>query len=112
MTPDYIVIGAGSSGCVIVNRLSADPSVRVLLIEAGDSGEEDAFVTTPGRWSSLMGSQYDWSYVTEPEPGLSNRRIATPRGKAHGGSSAINAMVHIRGHRLCFDAWRARGNAG
>jgi len=112
VTPDYIVIGAGSAGCVIVNRLSADPSVRVLLIEAGDSGEEDAFVTTPGRWSSLMGSQYDWSYVTEPEPGLANRRIATPRGKAHGGSSAINAMVHIRGHRLCFDAWRARGNAG
>ncbi|HZM94139.1 MAG TPA: FAD-dependent oxidoreductase [Vicinamibacterales bacterium] len=110
--PDYIVIGAGSSGCVIVNRLSADPTVRVLLIEAGDSGEEDTSVTIPGRWNSLMGSPYDWGYVTEPEPGLANRRIVTPRGKAHGGSSAINAMVHIRGHRSCFDAWQARGNAG
>jgi choline dehydrogenase-like flavoprotein len=92
--------------------MSADPSVRVLLIEAGGSGEEDASVTTPGRWTSLIGSQYDWNYVTEAEPGLANRRIATPRGRAHGGSSVVNAMVHIRGHRRCFDAWRARGNPG
>ena len=84
----------------------------MLLIEAGDSGEEDAAVTTPGRWTSLMGSQYDWSYVTEPQPRLVNRCIATPRGKAYGGSSAINAMVHIRGHRGCFDRWRAGGNPG
>ncbi len=59
-----------------------------------------------------MGTQYDWGYVTEPEPGLMNRRVDTPRGRVWGGSSAINAMVHIRGHRSCFDAWRARGNAG
>ena len=110
--PDYIIIGAGSSGCVVANRLSADPSVRVLLIEAGVSGDSDPAVTTPGRWTSLMGTQYDWGYTTEAEPGLAGRRVGVPRGKAHGGSSAINAMVHIRGDRRCFDEWDALGNRG
>lgn len=110
--PDYIVIGAGSSGCVIVNHLSADPDVRVLLVEAGTSGEADAAVTTPGRWVSLMGSRYDWGYSTEPEPALENRPIGFPRGKAFGGSSAINAMAHVRGHRRCYDRWEAAGNPG
>jgi choline dehydrogenase len=110
--PDYVVVGAGSSGCVIVHRLSADPSRKVLLLEAGTSGEGDPAVTTPGRWVSLMKSAYDWGYETEPEPGLEYRRIAWPRGKAHGGSSTINAMAHIRGHRASFDRWRERGNPG
>jgi choline dehydrogenase len=84
----------------------------VLLLEAGSSGETDPQVTTPGRWASLCGSPYDWNYTTGEEPGLAQRRISVPRGKVHGGSSAINAMVHIRGHRDCFDAWQALGNPG
>jgi choline dehydrogenase len=110
--PDIIVVGAGSSGCALVHRLSLDPSIRILLLEAGVSGEADPAILTPGRWASLLGSSYDWRYTTEPEPGLVGRRIAVPRGKAHGGSSAINAMVHIRGSRSCYDGWRARGNPG
>jgi choline dehydrogenase len=109
---DYIVVGAGSSGSALVHRLSLDPSIRVLVLEAGVSAEQDPAVLAPGRWVSLMGSSYDWNYATEPEPGLDGRCIAVPRGKAHGGSSAINAMVHIRGSRSCFDGWHALGNPG
>src|SRR5688500_10711915 len=109
---DYIIVGAGSSGGVLANRLSADKSVRVLLLEAGGPTGDDPSISTPGRWVTLLGSRFDWGYTTEPEPGMQNRRIAFPRGKAIGGSSAINAMVFIRGHRLCFDRWKELGNAG
>jgi choline dehydrogenase len=109
---DYVVIGAGSSGSVVVDRLSADPSVRVLLVEAGGSGEGDPAVLTPGRWTALAGTTYDWGYTTEPEPGLGGRALPFPRGRALGGSSAINAMVHVRGHRHAYDRWAALGNPG
>lgn len=108
---DYIVVGAGSAGCVVAGRLSEDPAVRVLLLEAG-GGTYDASVTTPGRWVTLIGSTYDWGYATEPEAGMHGRRITFPRGKVLGGSSAINALTYIRGHRLDFDAWARAGNDG
>jgi choline dehydrogenase len=109
---DYIIVGAGSSGCVLANRLSADAAVRVLVLEAGGPHRDDPAVTTPGKWVSLIGSTFDWGYATEPEPGLDNRRITFPRGKAIGGSSAINAMTFIRGHQFVFDRWERAGNAG
>ena len=86
--------------------------MRVLLLEAGGPADDDPAITTPGKWVSLIGSKFDWGYATEPEPGLQNRRITFPRGKVHGGSSAINAMTFIRGHQFCFDRWERAGNPG
>jgi choline dehydrogenase len=108
---DYIIVGAGSAGCVLANRLTEDPLVRVLLLEAGgaDSKRE---IQVPMFFTRNFGSAVDWGYMTEAEPHLQNRQVYWPRGKVLGGSSSINAMIYIRGHHSDYDQWSALGNQG
>jgi choline dehydrogenase len=109
---DYIIIGAGSAGCVLANRLSADPANRVLLLEAGPR-DWHPFIHMPAGLAKLVGRKgVNWDYDTEPEPTLGGRRLWWPRGKVLGGSSSINAMCFIRGHRADFDEWAALGATG
>ncbi|NMO49690.1 hypothetical protein HH310_00525 [Actinoplanes sp. TBRC 11911] len=108
---DYVIVGGGTAGSVLASRLSENPSASVLLIEAGPADGPEA-MHDPARWLDLQGSGIDWSFETVPQPGSGGSRIAYPRGKVLGGSSAINAMVHLRGHHSSYDAWAAAGAAG
>jgi choline dehydrogenase len=108
---DYIVVGAGSAGCVLAARLTEDGRTRVLLLEAGGVGSAKE-IRIPAAFSKLFKTSVDWNYATEPEPHLHNRRLYWPRGKVLGGSSAINAMIYVRGNRADYDYWRELGNAG
>jgi choline dehydrogenase len=108
---DYIVVGAGSAGCVLANRLTENRDISVLLLEAGgpDSHPE---IHIPARWLDLLGTEFDWSYKTEPQQHLNGRVLDCNRGKVLGGSSSINAMIYIRGHRWDYDHWAELGNQG
>lgn len=109
---DYIIVGAGSAGCVLANRLSANPATTVLLLEAGKK-DRSPFIHMPAGVGQLIaGKAYNWSFDTAPEPQLENRRLFWPRGKGLGGSSSINGMIYIRGHAQDFDRWRQLGNEG
>jgi choline dehydrogenase-like flavoprotein len=109
---DYVVVGAGSAGCLIANRLSADPRRRVLLLEAGGKDDWIWFHVPVGYLFAIGNPRADWMFRTEAIPGLGGRRLAYPRGKVIGGSSAINAMIYMRGQAADYDRWRDMGLAG
>ena len=109
---DYVIVGAGTAGCLLANRLSSDPGVRVLLLEAG--GEDNSpWITIPVGYLYCIGhKRIDWRFKTAAEPGLGGRAIDYPRGKVLGGSSSINAMIYMRGQSADYDRWRQSGNTG
>src|SRR5580704_1740814 len=109
---DYIIVGAGSAGCVLANRLSADGKHSVLLLEAGPK-DSNIWIHVPLGYGKLFKEKtVNWMYQTEPEPGLGGRQVFQPRGKVLGGSSSINGLLYVRGQHEDYDRWRQRGNVG
>jgi choline dehydrogenase len=111
-TWDYVIVGAGSAGCVLANRLSADGRHSVLLLEAGPPDRSPWIHLPIGYGKTMWSKKYNWCFETDPEPNMSGRRIYWPRGKTLGGSSSINGLIYIRGQREDYDHWAALGNAG
>jgi choline dehydrogenase-like flavoprotein len=108
---DYVIVGAGSAGCTLAARLSEDPSVRVLLLEAG--GKDSSLkIKIPAAFPQQFHTKLDWDFATEPEPHVDGRSLFVPRGKALGGSSSMNAMLYVRGRPLDYDSWAAQGAPG
>ncbi len=108
---DYVIVGAGSAGCVLASRLSEDPSTRVLLIEAGGK-DRSPNIKIPAAFPNQFHTKLDWDFMTEPEPRADDRRLYIPRGKSLGGSSSMNAMLYVRGRPLDYDGWAAQGAPG
>lgn len=112
MSYDYIIVGAGSAGCVIANRLSADPKIRVLLLEAGGKDTNPWIHIPVGYFKTLHNPNTDWCYKADPDPGLNGRALDWPRGKTLGGSSSINGLLYVRGQKEDYDRWAQLGNTG
>ena len=109
---DYIIVGAGSAGCVLANRLSENPSNRVLLLEAGGRDLNPWIHIPVGYFKTMHNPAYDWCYMTEPDPGINGRRLQWPRGKVLGGSSSLNGLLYVRGQARDYDRWAELGNSG
>src|ERR1700744_1755950 len=109
---DFIVVGAGTAGCIVANRLSADPAKRVLVLEAGGRDNWIWFHIPVGYLFAIGNPRSDWMFKTEAEPGLNGRALSYPRGKVIGGCSAINAMISMRGQAADYDHWRQLGLTG
>ena len=109
---DYVIVGAGSAGCVVANRLSASGKHSVLLLEAGGSDSSPWIHIPIGYAKTYYDNKVNWRYQTAPDPGINNRRCYWPRGKVLGGSSSINAMVFVRGQQSDYNDWHTMGNTG
>ncbi|MDX6653758.1 MAG: choline dehydrogenase, partial [Solirubrobacterales bacterium] len=108
---DYVVVGAGSAGCAVAGRLAHNTDAKVALLEAGPPATGPLF-EIPALFSQQLKSSFDWDYGSEPEPAFGGRRAYLPRGRVVGGTSSMNTMLYVRGHRYDYDRWRDLGNPG